>query len=562
MKLIYNIILKHYKFNMESNKVKTNNIILLLKKDLNSYFSFFNKFKNKHISFLSIIALGYILILLLILLYLIGFCRMFDEVSSAMTVVNMGISISSLLIFFTNISKINAYLFNNRDNDFILCLPVTRKEIIISKLIFIYFTSYLLSFTIIIPAYLAYAFVINFNIFIFLKIIIITIFIPIIPILISSLLATFLNKVILNKTLKKIIYIGFYLIIGIGIILSYINILGNGRNDLYEQVGILNKYILNIYPLTKFISIIIFNDNQLSFLYLFIFVIISLHIFNLSILVITNKYIYLNEKSEEVTKEKKIKFKKKPKEIALFIKEFRMYKSIPDLIVNTIIGPILSIITVSFICLFLVKNNFNTGIETLDNYLIELNKKEFYVGIIIFMVSLIIHTTNISSSSISLEGNTFWVLKSMPINDKDIYLSKLLFNYIINIIYLIICNIIMIVLFNLNIKYIIISFVLNVVIELLFSILGLVINLYFPKLNYLNKMQVIKQSIAVLINMLIAFILNIIYLFIYIFIAMNINIIFSLIIMLCIFILSIIILIIIFKRANNRFNKIIYKNGY
>ena len=112
--------------------------------------------------------------------------------------------------------------------------------------------------------------------------------------------------------------------------------------------------------------------------------------------------------------------------------------------------------------------------------------------------------TSITSSSVSLEGKTINITKSLPISERDIFKSKIIYPYIIELPFVIISELIFFIIFKVNIIYILLIFSMSISSITLSSILGLVINLKYPKMNASNDTEVVKQSmssmVAVFIN--------------------------------------------------------------
>ncbi|MEE0932957.1 MAG: ABC transporter permease, partial [Clostridium sp.] len=108
-------------------------------------------------------------------------------------------------------------------------------------------------------------------------------------------------------------------------------------------------------------------------------------------------------------------------------------------------------------------------------------------------------TTN---SSISLEGNRLWILKSLPIEPKDIFKGKIITNLIITIPAAIVANIIFYIGLKFEIKYLILNVMISIVFAGISAVLGLIINLYFPKMDWTNPTTVVKQSASVMITIL------------------------------------------------------------
>ena len=85
------------------------------------------------------------------------------------------------------------------------------------------------------------------------------------------------------------------------------------------------------------------------------------------------------------------------------------------------------------------------------------NHKQNMAILIIFM-EMILFTgfmTQITCSSISLEGKTFNILKSYPINEKKIFISKVLFSLFLTIPIILLCSLIFLINYKVKSIYII-----------------------------------------------------------------------------------------------------------
>ena len=119
-----------------------------------------------------------------------------------------------------------------------------------------------------------------------------------------------------------------------------------------------------------------------------------------------------------------------------------------------------------------------------------------YYFLIFFATSM----TSITSSCISLEGKTINITKSLPIKEKDILLSKLIYPFVIELPFLIVSELIFFIKFKPSIFYIITTIIIGLVTILLSGLIGLIVNLKYPKMNALNDTEVVKQSMSSMIS--------------------------------------------------------------
>jgi ABC-2 type transport system permease protein len=174
-------------------------------------------------------------------------------------------------------------------------------------------------------------------------------------------------------------------------------------------------------------------------------------------------------------------------------KELRHFLANPMYIMNSGIGVIIMLIgAVVFI--------FKRGVAL--NYITELNKTGVALSpaLLICVVLCIIAALNlVSAPSISLEGKNLWIAKSLPVKAFDVLASKVLMHILV-------CGVPTLVasrIFAFALQPGAEQFFLLVFIPLLFTILtaflGVTINLQFPKFDWSNEIQPIKQGLATLV---------------------------------------------------------------
>jgi ABC-2 type transport system permease protein len=101
-------------------------------------------------------------------------------------------------------------------------------------------------------------------------------------------------------------------------------------------------------------------------------------------------------------------------------------------------------------------------------------------------------------SSISLEGKNLWIIKSLPVEPKIIFKSKLAVNLIITAPALLDALIIAVIL-KTNFLQTFFIVIVTAVFALFVSLFGLLVNLKFPNFNWNTEVVVIKQSAATMI---------------------------------------------------------------
>ena len=115
--------------------------------------------------------------------------------------------------------------------------------------------------------------------------------------------------------------------------------------------------------------------------------------------------------------------------------------------------------------------------------------------------------TSITSSVISLEGRNISILKSLPIKTKTILMSKIYAAFLITTPALLVGDLILFIRFRTSILETLLLIVLSILMPLISHFIGIIINLKYPKLEWENPAEAVKQStssfVAVMIGMFI-----------------------------------------------------------
>ena len=143
--------------------------------------------------------------------------------------------------------------------------------------------------------------------------------------------------------------------------------------------------------------------------------------------------------------------------------------------------------------------------DTIDMLLRELPGIESMLTPILCVMGIGIGSMNIiSASSVSLEGDRLWIIKSLPIATQDILLVKLGMHLVLCIPAGIFFSIVEVILFQLSILDAIIVVFVPVLFTFFIAVLGLLLNLWKPKFDWVNETVCVKQSMPVMMTMFIS----------------------------------------------------------
>lgn len=419
--------------------------------------------------------------------YMIG--KALHPVKLTYVMLTMFILLVTILTFIAGIFKSQGIIFDSKDNDLLFSLPIQKSKILLIRILKLLIFQYIYNLMFLLPAFAIYIYFEKPHIYFYLISILMTILLPIIPTILSSILG-YITKMISSKSNKKRLVQTLMNII----IFMTIFMLSYNMNSYLENIAThaksINEIITKIYlPAGLYINLIT-NYKTIDLIKILLINIIPLVIF----IYLGQKYyfkIVFNSKESKISKKtKQINYKKNPKLKALVIKEIKRYLSSPIYMMNTAFGFIVILVLSVALC-------FNDEIINnliLSQYGITTNISITFIYFC--MILIMISMTSITSSSISLEGKTINITKSLPIKISTIMKSKIIFPFIIELPFIIISEIIFFIKFSPTLQEAILIILMSLVTIAFQAVLGLIINLKYPKLNASSDTEVVKQSMS------------------------------------------------------------------
>ena len=168
---------------------------------------------------------------------------------------------------------------------------------------------------------------------------------------------------------------------------------------------------------------------------------------------------------------------------SLIIRDARRYLASSVYMSNTLMGPIFGVI--GSVALLFVDIQ-----KAMGNIPMHINIQQA----IVFFVSGIFCMMNTTSTSVSMEGKEWWILKSLPLPSKMILDSKLCFSLLLIAPFYLISQIFLGIVLKGDAVEILWSAVIMLLFILCSCVGGLTANLKFPKMEWDSEVVVVKQS--------------------------------------------------------------------
>ena len=410
----------------------------------------------------------------------------------------MVLSLITIMTFVEGIFKSQSILFDCKDNELLFSLPIKKRTLLFIRIMKLLIFEYIFNLMFLLPTYIVYIYFEHPGISFYILSILMMILIPIIPTIIACFIGYIIKLITSKMKFKRIIqvilttsFILLYLYFSFNMDKFMESIVKNATsiNDIITKIYYpIGTYIslLDKFDIFKFISLILVN-----FIPFIIFILIG-QLFYF-------KIISDSANNKIIKKSKKINITQNSPIISLVKKEIKRYSSSAVFMFNTSFGLIIGLIMTVVLC-FKGKGMI---VGLLSNYGVSGN-----VGLNILFYGILLFTlcsTSILSSSISLEGKTINITKSLPIDYKYILKSKIIMCFIIETPFTFISVILFIIFHHVSIIFILELLILIFMVILFNSVIGLLVNLKYPKLGCNNDTEVVKQSMSSLISTFIGF---------------------------------------------------------
>lgn len=420
-------------------------------------------------------------------------------------VISLFTFVAAFMTIVEGIYKSGSLIFNCRDDQLLLSLPIKRSTVLFIRIFKFYVFEFIYHALLIIPliiAYLRWAKVIEgtlfFTTFIMLFIL------PIIPIVISCFIGAISTSISSMFQYKKLVQTVLSMII-LGIVFYLSFQMDDFLNYLVKHATSINDLVTKIYYPAGVYTNLIMNFNLKDLL---VFTLENILLFALMIVVLGKFYFKINSRIKVVenkkSKRKELHIKTKSIMNSFVHKELLTFLNTPVFIINAGFGLFLFILmsfvmTIRFdsiIPILTDPKTINLSIDFINNYL------SLFIFLLIAFTSFM---TSITNSVISLEGRNINILKSLPISTKKILLAKIYSSMVLTTPVLLLGTIFLLLRFKISIIDSILLLGLSLLAPLISHFVGLIINLKFPKLDAENAAEVVKQStssfLAVMIGM-------------------------------------------------------------
>lgn len=405
----------------------------------------------------------------------------------------MGLLAMALGVF-GSVFNTYASVYLPKDNEMLMALPIPDKSLLLARLSGVYFMSLLYSAWIWIPICIAYWVIVPATVTNVLFPVLLTFILALFVFVLSCILGLVVAFIATKAKGKS--FLTVFLSLGVGALYYFVyfkivDSLGEVLNHLEELSEMVKSWLGFVYILGKA------ADGDILSMILFTAVtgILAVGCF----LLLLKSFHRIALQKGPVSKEKKaeLSFASKKKETSLVLRELNHFISIPTWMLNGGFGLLIFLIAA---VMLLIKSD-SIGILLLT---LKLQIPVLFEALPVILLSgicMIIATNAILTVSISIEGNTLWILKSLPLDAWDILRTKekmgLYLCVVPAMLFVLSAGAVM----DFEWLHIILLVATVLVFILLNGDFALFLNLKMPNFDWTNEAWVTKQSAPVVINM-------------------------------------------------------------
>ena len=430
-----------------------------------------------------------------------GIWHLFDVLAAAFYTMGLGWLLYALaaamdfgLMFIGSVFFAKAQLFEARDNELLLSLPVKPGDILISRLVMLLVINLIFSLPVVIPLIIVRCALGTLSAYEILAFTLIFVLLPFFALAISALFG-WLFSVITARISKGKGIIGLVLCVALILGYSWLMIkLNSGLlNDIQAQAQTIADSISTASPLYVLGAAIALKRGDLLARICAVFAVVCIAAY----IMLERNFIRTATTRHGTAKNKYIEKRtaRKTPDSALLGREFERFFSSSAYMVNAGLGAIMMLVAAA--ALIIKRADINLVLTSVGMNML-------LCPLLLAAICLLGSMNFVSAPSVNLEGHSLWIAQSMPVTAQQVLRAKLKLHLYICLIPTLLASLASI----FTAQPGALDTAALIVVPLLFGvftgILGLVENLRHPSLDWSNEAQAVKTGVGLLFTMLIS----------------------------------------------------------
>ncbi|MBE5780020.1 MAG: hypothetical protein E7331_11915 [Clostridiales bacterium] len=412
--------------------------------------------------------------------------------------------VSSLLTLIYGFFTVNAQLFFSDDVSSVAALPLSGRSVLTVRMISAWASDAFLTLLAVLPLAVMISLKTGFDAILYVKLLVICLCVPLLPLTVDMILSFLLIRISgLWKRREGVTVIATFLMMFL-VIAGQLKLQGMAEEELSQMLMSLlvgEKSIVSLilanYPPLQWAADGLMKTGTAAWGSLALFVAVSIGVFALAVFLLGKGYLPLAVKQSEIRTvlnkgERRMKGSgdaRSPRK-ALYMQEMRELLTVPAYVTNGLAGVIMIPLMLGVMFFTVMQTGEMGEVFQLLNQV--LNPEVVFavvLGLGIFSSSICV-----ASTSVSREGQTHEMRKTMPISGMDHLVPKLWVGMTVNSIALVVIAVAACVLLPDFWLAVTLGFVMSQVASFLLNALSLAFDAAHPKLNWKTEQEAIKSN--------------------------------------------------------------------
>lgn len=402
--------------------------------------------------------------------------------------------VAFMLCFMGSIFMVQSQLYESKDNELLLSMPIRPSLILASRMVVILAINYLYQALVLLPAFVIWGMHEQITVKMVVCFVVGFLVLPLFVMFFSCICGWLLGLVMARVRRKNIIA----LVLSVGLMLLYFY----GYSNVQKYLGLLIERGTDVAQAVKQVvfPLYCFGIAMASgdLFYLLLFVVCAVVLFALAYGLIAASFLKIIVGKRGAAQ---VKYVKRTLQVqtpvkALWKKELTHLGSSAMYIMNAGLG---SLFAVVLMVMVLVKK------DLIFEYIQMMGLPSAYIGGALCAAFALLSIMNFfSAPSISLEGKNLWIAKTIPVDYGQILLAKVYMHLTVALIPLAVSAAVCSVVLQVGVFSGILSVVFPGILTLAGGLFGVIVNLRFPRFDWLTEMAAVKQGMAVMITMFVS----------------------------------------------------------
>lgn len=384
-------------------------------------------------------------------------------------------------------------MYDAKDNDLLLAMPIPPRTILTVRMLGVYATALLFTMFVLPSATAAYFYVTDFEPTVLFTFLPIMLFTALLCTAISCLLGFLVALVLFKVKRKNMVTMVFSLAFLVLYFWGYSKVpgyLASLINNVSGAASATKHYLYPFYALGKAAV------GSLGHMAVFALICVAAAAIVWGALALN--FLSLSTRKTGGVKNKYVSKKAKAVSLdtALFKKELARFTSSATYMLNGALGSLITVGAIVYLCV--------VGGDSLKGVLALIPEMEVHAAFSLLVTAIIAFFTStniITACSVSLEGSSLYVVKTLPVSTWSVLMAKLKLQLVITLPAAFIAATALCITIGVHPLVYMFTVVNCGLFALLFAQFGLLINLKFPKLTWKNEAAAVKQSAASVITM-------------------------------------------------------------